>query len=227
MKTPIRHSLSILATGALMTLAATAHSEIVTNGSFQANTANGQCASGWTCSINNHFGEEPVSFWNAQDTGSNLAVSPDGGNVLAAWSIGAGDAISQNLTGLTVGTTYALTFSEADANRGATSYSGTMSWLASIDGTNLPTASNASIAIASGASATPWKTVTTSFVATASSEVLKFLAQSSVAVAPEPIMLLDGVSVTAAVPEPGTSALMLAGLVAVGGLVRRRTRAAR
>ncbi|MDP9046274.1 MAG: PEP-CTERM sorting domain-containing protein [Pseudomonadota bacterium] len=197
-------------------------STLVVNGSFEANTANGACATGWTCS-STRFGEEPVSFWNSQLSKSHLAASPDGGNVLATWYIDSPNSISQTLHGLTIGTTYTLSFDEASADRSSQSNApGTIGWQVSVGGTTL---GNANVAIPKAESQTPWSAKTFTFVANASNEALKFLSESSVAVAPEPILLLDGVSVqpqVTPVPEPSTWALTLGGLVGIAALARRR-----
>ena len=220
----------LMALSALVVAVAPAHAQIVKNGDFESSTGNQQCAADWTCSRTKYFGVEPVSFWNGQIDGSDLAPSPNGGNVLIAYHVDGVDSISQTLTGLNAGTSYTLTYTLADADRQTVTYGpGTMSWIASIGGTVLNTAANpGTIAIAGPQSATPWTTVSYNFVANASSEVLQFLASSSVPVAPEPILALDGVKVvTAPIPEPGTYALLAAGLAAVGVVARRRSRAAR
>lgn len=222
-----KHILAGAALAALGFIAAPAFAaNLVNNGSFEQNTGNGTCATGWTCNYSgNYFGEETVSFWNAQQGGSNLATSPDGGNVLATWYVDAGMTISQTLSGLTAGNTYTLSFDEASADRAGTYYGpGKIGWQVSVGGTTL---GNANVQVPGANSSTAWVVSSYTFVASASSEVLQFLSESTVPVAPEPILLLDGVKVqpqVAPVPEPSTWALTVAGLVAIGGFARRRQR---
>ena len=66
-----------------------------------------------------------------------------------------------------------------------------------------------------------WQAQRLTFTADATSDVLTFLAVGTPGGAP-PISFLDGVSLTADVPEPAAWALMLLGVVALGGAVRRR-----
>lgn len=194
-------SILTLAAGALAALPSFGAVGIV-NGSFESNTANGACATGWTCTNSGNFGEEAVGFRNGQLSGSNLTANSDGGNVLATWNIDSSNAIMQTLTGLSVGSTYTLSFNEASSDRATVAANtGTVGWKVSVNDVVLGTSS---VATPGANSSTPWSAETFTFVASATSEVLKFLSESSVPVAPEPLLLLDGVKVqpvAAAVPR--------------------------
>lgn len=117
--------------------------------------------------------------------------------------------LSQTINGLTVGQTYALTFSWAAAQladrTGATTEQLQIQFGDQSAATGV--VSNASM------SATNWVTQTFTFKADSTSAVLSFLSVGSPNGLP-PVALLDGVSV-AAVPEPSTWALIT---LAMGGL---------
>jgi len=123
--------------------------------------------------------------------------------------------ISQNITGLTVGKTYQISFwSMADHTQStvASAY-----WAVNFEGVT-----QNSTPLKSDGSYT-WVQNTMSFVATSSSSVLKFTSNFSNATpASTPMILnLDGITISA-VPEPAEAGMLLAGLVAVGMLTYRR-----
>jgi PEP-CTERM motif len=178
---------------------------------------------GWMMTGN--FSDASVAGINNQFEGSNVTASPDGGRMLAVWSIGQQpDSASQTLSGLTIGDQYTVSFYENAADRRGADYSGiSLDWQVSLGSQTL---SSTPFAGPKSDSSSGWTKVDLSFTATAATAILKFLAHSSAPVAPEPLVLLDGVTVTnttvTPVPEPGTYALMFVGLACIGVVARRR-----
>lgn len=159
-----------------------------------------------------------VRLWGPSDGSYNgLTTSPDGGNFVAAsadYSVG---AISQTITGLTVGDEYHLTFDYAAAQQYVFAGPTAVHWSVSLGDETYDTEvlNNASHGF------TGWQTAALDYTATSTSETLSFLASAQPAVLP--FALLDGVDLEPVVtPEPSTIALAALGL---GGLVaaRRRT----
>ncbi len=150
-------------------------------------------------------------------------VSPTGGNFLAI------DAdppyaphLTQDLTGLTVGKSYDVSFYWAAAQfrvyDGAEWHGATNEQLTV--GFGNQSQSTAVVNIDSHGFA-PWAQVTFRFVADSATQTLSFLANGGPGGLP-PAVLLDGVSVNAVVPEPQTWAMLIAGFGLVGATARRR-----
>lgn len=215
---------------------------LVVNGGFEQSsyTSNsqfgadfgGQGVTGWTGLGGNHlqfyyFGGTQTTVNAVNQFGDPQAffrpnfstLSPQGGNFVAL----DGDSdyagsISQQISGLTVGSRYRLTFSWAASqliNRtGATTEQLVGNFGDSTFATGVvPVASEGFEG---------WFNEAFTFTATSSSQVLSFLSIGTPNGLP-PIAALDGVSLTA-VPEPATWGLMLAGFAMVGVAARRGKR---
>jgi hypothetical protein len=208
-------------------IASLAQANLVLNGSFENTTATqtdqflGKVAN-WS---NSDIGEGIVlpswyssmllfPSFNVGVAGALPQSSPDGGN----WVFSDGDyrnsAITQTLTGLTPGATYAVSFWEGliqDTEPNIT-VPGPVSgyWHVAL-GSN---AGNGAFMTGNGAtlSFTNWQQETLLLKANSSTEVLSFLA---VGTGDPPLVLLDGVNVTE-LPEPATLGL------AAGAVYRRR-----
>jgi hypothetical protein len=217
--------------------------EFVSNGDFTTNGGNGQLgfnttAAGWTVpsppgsyfflfnpqsgttsgtSADNSgavgfFGS--LKLWGP-GTGSNngLTLSPNGSAFIGADPAFENGAISQTLTGLTVGKALTVTFDYAGAQQFNRSGATSEGWAVSLGGATQDTAllSNASEGF------TGWHTASFTFTPTSSSEVLSFLSIGSGAVPLPPFALLDSVSATqATIPELSTWAMMALGFAGLG-----------
>jgi hypothetical protein len=155
---------------------------------------------------------DPGQVVNSAD-GSGWYIAADGwfGN----------SSISQNLTGLTVGDTYTLNFSQAYGQQFGFVGDETMFWKV---GFGSSTQNSTTMNITSGQSVSGWNSQTMSFVADDTTQLLSFLASGTRDV--PPFALLSGVSVqgnnTAAVPEPEDYIGTLMGMGFVGTLVKSR-----
>jgi hypothetical protein len=214
-----------------------AQAEFVTNGGFELTTnGNGQpgfntALTGWTSTGYNFIyasgsadttgavgHDGTVKLWGPGTGSANglPASSPNGGNYFAADGAFEVGALSQTLTGLTVGNTYVVSFWWAGAQQSGFTGVNTEQWKVGFG------ASTQSTAIASNVSHgfTGWAFQTFNFIADNTSDVLSFLAVGTPTGEP-PFSLIDGVSV---VPEPGSIVLIGVGVVGFG-VVRLRRRA--
>jgi hypothetical protein len=159
----------------------------------------------------------PVSSPSSSNGFTN--ASPTGGNFIGADSDYETEAITQTITGLTVGKTYAVSFAWAGAQQEGTNYTSptTDQWSVTLGGSGTQ---STQVVDVTGKGFSGWMTETFDYVATNSTEVLSFLASGSPAGQP-PFALLANVSMTQ-VPEPATWALMLTGLVGLAGFARAR-----
>jgi hypothetical protein len=149
------------------------------------------------------------------------ATSPAGGNYVGLDSdVAYQAALSQTITGLTPGQTYALTFYWAGAQQTAFSGSTTDYLTASLGGQSHNTVT---ISVPNQGF-DPWTEVTFDYTATSASEVLSFLATGTPTSPNEPpFVLLDGVSLTSTgAPDSTTTAVLLIFAAAILFLVARR-----
>jgi hypothetical protein len=226
------------AVGLLMLGAPAQAGNLVVDGGFEELTNGpGQLgyntnATGWTVSGYNFVfasGTADVGGANGQDGNLKLwgpndgsanglpASSPDGGNYVAADGAYLVGAISQTIDGLTAGDSYTVGFWWAGAQQSGFTGPNTEQWQVSLGSQTQSTAvvDNVSHGF------TGWQYQTLTFTANASSELLSFLAVGTPSGEP-PFSLLDGVSLDAAAPDPGTSTLVLCGLLGGLGALRAK-----
>jgi hypothetical protein len=201
---------------------------LVTNGSFENTTLThsdflGNTATGWSTNSYTFL----VFAGTAQGNIGNgvklylgvnnimPASSPDGGKFVAADSDYGTGVITQNINGLVVGATYALSFYQAAAQQQG--YSGATSDRFQV---SLGAQTQLSDVMSNPSQDfTPWAKQTLNFTATSVSELLSFLAQSPSGGAP-PFALLDGVSLTQT-PEPATVWMLGGALLALSAGIRK------
>ncbi len=223
-----RHPTALTALTLLLAGTATA-SPIVANGSFEQTTLTTKGS--FVNNVPGWSGGSNLTFLNFPGTATTVylavygpfpATSPDGGNFVEMdGDPSYSSAIYQTLSGLSVGTNYAVSFDEAagqqDGYKGAT----TEEWQVSL-GSQVQY--SAQYSLPQGGIG-PWQQQTLVFTATSTSEVLSFLAKGTPSGQP-PISFLDGVSVTA-VPEPASVVTLLGGVMGLITLrLRRRSKSA-
>lgn len=240
---PIAGAVLIGLAALLTSGSASAQANLVSNGGFEQLTAplglldgiqlyDTALPTGWNTSANltanliiGPSGNPFTNNWSGLSVAAGFQIpSPDGGNfVLSNGASGAAvynsSPISQQVSGLTAGQSYTLTFFQAAS--ASQNQVNTAWWDVSFGG---QTQSSVVMSNLPGSS-TPWQVVTMSFVAGSSSQLLSFLANGTGPVGVSAInATLDGVSLVATpVPEAGSWTLMLAGL-ACGGFVTIRRR---
>lgn len=222
---------------AISAAASVGATEFVTNGNFTSLTSGlGQIdlttqATGWsspgngynfvmtnaTAGSNGQYGN--VSLWDQANGGANGwdGLSALSGNFVALDGYFQTVALTQQITGLTVGQSYTLSFEYAFGQQfnfdGATIQSlqvnvgPDFSW-------------NSGLTNVGNHAFTGWGLGGGSFVATQASETLSFLAAANIQL--PPFALVSNVSLTGGVPEPATWAMMLIGFGGLGVLARRR-----
>ena len=161
-----------------------------------------------------------VMLWGPSLGANNgfTAASPTGGNFVGADGAFEVGAITQTLTGLSVGANYAVSFYYAGAQQYGYNGATSEAWSVSLGNESFetPVLQNASHGF------TGWMQETFIFSATSTSEVLSFLAIGTPNGEP-PFSLLDGVSAFQ-VPEPGTWGMLGAGFAAMCFMGWRRAR---
>ena len=162
-----------------------------------------------------------LKLWGPNTGSANglAAASPTGGNFLASDGAYQQGALSQTISGLTVGYNYLLSFWWAAGQQSGYTGATTESWGVTFGSQtyNTSTISNPSEGFA------PWRQAVFSFVATSASQTLSFLAAGAPSGTP-PLSLLDGVVLMA--PEPSSGAVITVGLLGAACLSRSRRRAA-
>ncbi|HEX4180901.1 MAG TPA: PEPxxWA-CTERM sorting domain-containing protein [Caulobacteraceae bacterium] len=238
--------MSMLSASLLFAGAASANTNLVTNGGFEATTSGpGQLgyntdATDWsvpapsssyvflfasggadTTGSNGQYGN--LQIWGPGNGSANglPASSPNGGNYIGSDPSFQNGAISQTIGGLTAGKSYDVSFDWAGAQQAGFTGETTEGWQVSLGSETHSTA----ILTTPSMGFTGWQTANLTFTATSGSEVLSFLAQGGPNGSVPPFALLDGVSLTA-VPEPATWAFMLVGFGGMGAAIRSRRRQA-
>jgi hypothetical protein len=160
-----------------------------------------------------------VSLWSPANGSNNgfTNASPTGGNFVAS----DGDysrPISQQISGLQVGTEYSLSFSWAGAQQNDYTGPSTDFWQVSLGG---ETETTTKVTVPSeGFSG--WMDTSLSFIATDTTEDLQFLAESDASV--PPMLLLANVSL---VPEPSSLVTLIVAVAGIAGIGLYRRRADR
>ncbi|ARN80202.1 hypothetical protein [Methylocystis bryophila] len=220
--------------------------EFITNGDFSQLTAGlGQLgyntnATGWSVPDPNTGGSYafvfnngatsvvgqsgPVSLWTQSNGGSSTwnGASVSGHNFVAMDGVLNVGALTQNISGLTVGNQYTLTFDYAFGQQFGYTGDTTNQWNFSLGGSSASTP-NYSVA-SQGFSG--WQTESYTFTATSTSELLSFIAQGGPSPGEPPFALLTDVSLTSSAPGPGpaTGPLAVLGLLGLGYARLRRAR---
>jgi hypothetical protein len=150
---------------------------------------------------------------------NKTVLSPAGGNFIGLDGDYHTTAVTQTISGLTVGATYTLGFYWAASQQTGYTAGTTDSITATLGSTSHTTASVANPT----EGFTGWTYQTFGYTATSVSETLTFLAAGTPTGLP-PFLLISDVSLTA--PEPGTLSLMLGGLglLAGAGFLRSKQR---
>lgn len=218
----------LLATAIFVTAGSVQATELVTNGSFEIvpSTVHGKTTfqnnvTGWSGGANLTY----IDYPGTADDGTYLSVygpfpktSPDGGKFVEADGlVPYSSAITQNITGLTVGKLYTLTFYQAAGQQQGFHGPTTELWQVNFgDDKQL----SSKFSLAEGGVGL-WQAQSMTFTANATHELLSFLAIGTPSGQP-PISFLDGVSLQGAVPEPATWALLMTGFGMIGVAARRR-----
>jgi hypothetical protein len=163
---------------------------------------------------NGQFGN--VKVWGpgtSPPSNNGLTLSPDGGAFVGSDPAFQNGALSQTLTGLTVGKTLTVTFEFAGAQQFNRDLATTEGWAVSLGG-GLP--QDTALLSTPNHGFTGWQTAMFMFTPTSSTEVLSFLSIGTAASPLPPFALLDSVSAMQTVPEPSTWVMMVLGFAGLG-----------
>jgi hypothetical protein len=225
-----RHvALCALGVAAVVATPAFAGVASVVDGSFESDPL-GQITTETPTSTGWYMGSGPEAYgytfiMNNDNNGSDtihlstLSPTTEGSQFLGSDPTYYPDSVNQDITGLTVGQTYVVSFEWAGGQQAGFTGTTTDFWAVSLGG-GVPQ-DTATISVPSGGFS-GWFDVTMDFTATAVDETLSFLPGGS---GNPPFVLLDSVSLTA-VPEPSTWAMMLLGFGGLGVVARLRRRRA-
>jgi hypothetical protein len=178
----------------------------------QLNTTSGTSAD--NSGANGQFGN--VKVWGpgtSPPSNNGLTLSPDGGAFVGSDPAFQNGALSQTLTGLTVGKTLTVTFEFAGAQQFNRDLATTEGWAVSLGG-GLP--QDTALLSTPNHGFTGWQTAMFMFTPTSSTEVLSFLSIGTAASPLPPFALLDSVSAMQTVPEPSTWVMMVLGFAGLG-----------
>ncbi len=222
-------SANLVTNGDFSSVTQGATSLIETNG-YGANLAN------WTTTSNYSFlltaSQANAGFYNGLTTAAyytlytgpssgtaqqismypTITASPMGGNFIAQDSNFMTGTLSQTISGLTVGHTYAVSFYQAAAQQSGYTGATTDQWVVSLGGQTVYSTQMSDVQ--GGFSG--WSYVTDYFTATATTASLGFTATGTGA---PPFALLDGVTMVDT-PEPASWTVMLVGLMGLAGARR-------
>ncbi len=182
----------------------------------------------WFPSATASTSQDAYSEWGQGSTNNTgveklwaATASPDGGAFIGLDgdpTPGVSSSISQAISSLVAGSTYTVSFDWAGAQLQSRTGATTEQLAVSFGGSTQST----TILDNPSKGFTGWQTASFNFVANAATETLSFLSIGTPTGYP-PVALLDGVSVQkVAVPEPLSLALLGAGLVGLGLVIRRR-----
>lgn len=151
------------------------------------------------------------TFWE------NPGPSPDGGNFVGMDGYNAySTPLTQTITGLLPGASYAISFYQAAGQQRGFDGATTERWQVQFG-----SASQLSVLMSNANHGhVNWMSQTLTFTASAASQVLSFIAIGTPNGLP-PFVLLDGVSINQ-VPEPATSGLIVLGMLAIPVAARFR-----
>jgi hypothetical protein len=167
-----------------------------------------------------------ITLYGTGGSSTLIGASPDGGNFLGLDGDFEASAVTQTISGLTVGDQYTVSFYWGGTQQ--VGYQG-------------PTVDNLTVGFGGSSQVvgpldvasqtfSGWESESLVFTADNSSDVLSFLAVGTPVGVP-PFVVLDGVSVSGYVPsptpEPGTFPLLLTGLLTGAGALRMKMRSAK